>query len=594
MSKQTKHITLFIIGVFIPVSVILIYINGDYPFVGHDYSYFIPRMIDIIAHYKHNGLSIQWFTPTFGGGLPAFSNPQHTQFFIPQIFSLVVNPWLSILFSIAIITFIGYFFCYKFITSILNFDWKVAIIGSVFFISNGFYLQHLAAGHLTFLPFPLITLAFYLIFSKKTVWLNGVSLGIVFAGMLFSGGVHILIAFALAYIMIFPLIALMYPSRINLINSIYISAIGLITSLLLSSGKLFAVNSFVSHFPRDYFYFNLPYKIDSYLVAFIGFIFQFVGFPLFVFPSRYLTPENISISDILRTIVNRNYSFWEIDVSITFPQIAFLYLGIREIFLKVINSIKNDVNKLIRKIILIVSLLISVWFSFEFTVGYGILFNITRKLPVINAITVRPRYAAAFLFPLLIICLKPVNKYLYNKSILTKRRFGFIYLITLCSFFLYFLVPYKLQDRTFNLNLAMDSYYQVKNNEKLQIRKIGKIEEINTFTEGASSLLPYEAIFGYGLETFAAEIIEGPITLTDGEFLNMTNPYSLVYSEDHSFKRFTKDQYQMMKLFSSYKQPDWNIPNTQIVLNYISGITLISILAYLTYNFVLKKFIPKV
>ena len=46
--------------------------SRDYPLVGHDFSYFIPRLVDTDLYVRINGLAIQWYTPSFGGGLPAF------------------------------------------------------------------------------------------------------------------------------------------------------------------------------------------------------------------------------------------------------------------------------------------------------------------------------------------------------------------------------------------------------------------------------------------------------------------------------------------------------------------------------------------
>src|SRR5262245_38266301 len=72
------------------------YMNRAYPMVGHDFSYFIPRLIDTHLHYRINGLAIQWYTPSFGGGLPAYANPQHIQFSLPQFLLFVFNPWHAI------------------------------------------------------------------------------------------------------------------------------------------------------------------------------------------------------------------------------------------------------------------------------------------------------------------------------------------------------------------------------------------------------------------------------------------------------------------------------------------------------------------
>ncbi len=35
---------------------------GDLPLVGHDYRYFIPRMLDTELHFRINGLQMQWYS----------------------------------------------------------------------------------------------------------------------------------------------------------------------------------------------------------------------------------------------------------------------------------------------------------------------------------------------------------------------------------------------------------------------------------------------------------------------------------------------------------------------------------------------------
>src|ERR1051325_8802100 len=94
------------------ILLIILIMNKDYPFVGHDYRYFIPRLIDTDLHISLNGLSIQWYTPSFGGGLPAFPNPQHIEYSIVQLLSIPFSPWLAILLSTAAISLVGYYFFY--------------------------------------------------------------------------------------------------------------------------------------------------------------------------------------------------------------------------------------------------------------------------------------------------------------------------------------------------------------------------------------------------------------------------------------------------------------------------------------------------
>src|SRR5262245_14567880 len=85
---------LFGIGVIL---IIIAIINRDYPYVGHDYRFFIPRIIDTNLHTRLNGLSIQWYTPSFGGGLPAFANPQHMEYSVLQWLAYFMDLWTAIL-----------------------------------------------------------------------------------------------------------------------------------------------------------------------------------------------------------------------------------------------------------------------------------------------------------------------------------------------------------------------------------------------------------------------------------------------------------------------------------------------------------------
>ncbi|RPJ22807.1 MAG: hypothetical protein EHM33_22620, partial [Chloroflexi bacterium] len=81
------------------ILIIILIMNRDYPWVGHDYAYFIPHMIDTDLHIYINGLTVQWYTPSFGGGLPAYPNPQHLEYSIVQLLSLWINPWAAVLVS---------------------------------------------------------------------------------------------------------------------------------------------------------------------------------------------------------------------------------------------------------------------------------------------------------------------------------------------------------------------------------------------------------------------------------------------------------------------------------------------------------------
>jgi hypothetical protein len=48
--------------------------------------------------------------------------------------------------------------CFHFLYRVLGLHWSSSLLGMVFFIGTGFYMQRIAVGHLAFAPFPLLAL----------------------------------------------------------------------------------------------------------------------------------------------------------------------------------------------------------------------------------------------------------------------------------------------------------------------------------------------------------------------------------------------------------------------------------------------------
>ena len=130
-----------------------------YPMVGHDYNLFLPYMIDSYLHQKVNGLSIQWYTPSFAGGRPVFPFPEDLQFSLPQFLLWLVNPWIANQAATLIYLAIGFIAAYYFLNKLVELKPAASLLGAVFFTANGFYFNHIAVGHITFQAFPLLAAA---------------------------------------------------------------------------------------------------------------------------------------------------------------------------------------------------------------------------------------------------------------------------------------------------------------------------------------------------------------------------------------------------------------------------------------------------
>ena len=78
--------------------------------------------------------------------------------------------------------------------------------------------------------------------------------------------------------------------------------------------------------------------------------------------------------------------------------------------------------------------------------------------------------------------------------------------------------------------------------ERFPIARIATVKDENSFLEQASSIRPYESVFGYEMEKFTATTIEGSVFLRDGEFINMTNSTNLVFRQITSPPCFRENQ----------------------------------------------------
>jgi hypothetical protein len=198
------------IGVFI-----IWFCNRDYPMIGHDYRLFMPYMIDSYLHQKINGLTVQWYTPSFAGGRPVYSSPEDLQFSLPQFLMWVVNPWSAVLTSLMVFITVGFIATYYFLKKLLGLGALASILGAVFFIANGFYFDHAAVGHITFQEFPLFAVI-VIIFThpRLPTWLGGVILSLMITILLYSG-LHNISFFPLISLVFLPLLYLIKPSLLN-------------------------------------------------------------------------------------------------------------------------------------------------------------------------------------------------------------------------------------------------------------------------------------------------------------------------------------------------------------------------------------------
>ncbi|MFZ9889525.1 MAG: hypothetical protein ACO3JL_18675, partial [Myxococcota bacterium] len=124
--------------------------------LGHDYAYFLPRLLAGLYHWAENGPSTPWFSPFACGGLPSFPNPQDQWFSVPQLLALAMSPLVAVHLTLLVFAAIGLCGCYLLLRDGFRCSVPVALTGATLFLFNGFFGYRMAIGHLTAHGFMLL------------------------------------------------------------------------------------------------------------------------------------------------------------------------------------------------------------------------------------------------------------------------------------------------------------------------------------------------------------------------------------------------------------------------------------------------------
>lgn len=546
-----------------------------YPLIGHDFCHFLPRMIDADLHYRVNGLSIQWHTPTFGGGMPAFPNPQDIQFSLPQFLMFVLPPWWANQVAIAIMLVFGFIFFEKFCREALGFSWQAGVLAALFFSANGFYIEHMAAGHVSFQAFPLLGVLLYLLFSPKLDWkLGGALTGLLVGYMVYSAGFYPAIIFALAVLTAIPLVRLMAPQNFNLAHTLKVAAVGVLLGGLISAAKVVAVLSFMENFPRDvsdYFYTDYENVAQAFIgvVSQLTMMFQFAG--MLAAEAFGLVPSGAHFDQLVVWVI-------EADVSLSPVLILLLGIGLVDGLFQLRQEKRLAADK--GKLLWVGLLLFSFWIVFEFATTEGVIYNTVRQLPLLRSLHYNVRNTAGFIVPLIILGVA-----VFNRRTTEGRRsalFGGMFVLTFAFLGVYLLLSPNIQVRSCDYTVLQIVSQQIRQGETFPIEQVVEGLDAETLLQNASNRTPRDAIFGYLLEDFHILVEPGSVYMQDGEYYNFSHPQGYLSGNSvELFERFTIDQREMMDVFLQHRQPDWEMTRTQQAAFILSGSTLLGVCLWL-------------
>lgn len=546
-------------------------LNRTYPWVGGDFAHFVPRLIDTYLHIRLNGWGIQWYSPSFGAGLPAFAGAQHPQYTLQQFFTLFTDPWIAILLTVTAMSALGYFGMYQLARQVMGLGWQAATLGGIFFTLNGFYLSHLLVGHVSFIGFPLLPLILWRLLERDhPVWVNAILISLVGAVLIYSGGVYISVIFVFSTAISLPILYLIQAQSISWRRLVPTLAIGALLSLALTGNKLFAVLSYMHFFPREV-YAGYP---APFLQKITGMIFQLVGSTMIV-PLRLLQGRDPNaIPEYLVARSGIDLMYWELDTAVSGLLFVIVVLGLAW---QVLQVTKNPRLLSFAKIIALIALFGSLAALAQYAVAEGPVYTLAKTLPFIGSLHVNPRNTAALILPLALIGAYTTQK-VFSLEKWHAAGWVLLNLFSILALAPYLMLDPQLHPRFIEVKPLREIYWQIRAGETFPVRVIAEDQDIEVFDRHSSSLIITEPAMGYDQKAFHPLVVPGSIYLQDGEYLNMTNPASLVYPQENGltlFERFKVTERDKLEQFANRRQPDFKLPPSQHFLNILSVVTLI-------------------
>lgn len=578
-SLNLKKIIILNLKVIIPFAIYFVFhlliLNKQFPYVASDMHYYSPRMIDILLHFKCDSIfSIQWWTPTFGAGTPAYPNPGHLQFMITPYLMLLFDPWIATMLTYFAFSAFGYFFILNYLYNHLSFSINVAITSGIVFITNGFWICHTLAGHVNFCTFMLSSLAPYFLSSKWSKTKQVLVLSFLLSYSFYSAGTVFNFSFYLSIPIIYFLLKLMNIKLFSISELLKTLTISHLISLCFVFSKLVAVFHLMENYEREASYSSWQPYIQA---VSLSVLFQLFSWRL-TYPVENFLPH--SADSILFWIIGSRYEFWENDISLSpiVPFIIIIFFFQNRIF--ILKFIKT--NKTIFLGLFLYSFVLS-----EIIVGKGAIWSLLKDLPVIKSLHVNVRFTSSFILPTILLFAFCYDRIFRNKSLLKSDIYFYLFnCVSLISLFSYYTFFEAKKDFYF---------YNISDDQKVwnKINKGDHFTPIQTITKGdkflqheiflktSSSLYPFCPLYGYHDNYFSPKTKLGSINDYSNGFFNFHDPRSF-----YSPKYYNLNQPQLisdseaLNYLTYRKQPSYKLPGLQIFANYLSFISVMLFLIF--------------
>jgi len=569
-------------GLLILVSYHLIffrYFPNSHGRIGHDYSLFLPRLLDGYIWAKNNSIfSIPWFTPSFCGGEPAYPDPQNIYFTLPQLLTAFFNPLQSVYLTVVLMSIAGYIGSYFTLRSVFRCTTSAATLGATLFLFNGFFIYRMIVGHLAFHAFMLFPWVVYFAFREESqehtsnnligsFAIRAILTALLASYWIFSGMVNLLVPIAVSGLII--LLAKLYNRNLAP-GFLKILLASMFLFLLIVAGKLSAELYYLKQFNRSFYLLPGTETIFDSLRMVLRSLF---------FPITSNQPHYFFIDE--QWYLGRH----EFEYGLTFVPLivlAFFILNFR-------NKLKGLISKSIDSRVQIayaVSIFMLLLLPVALNYHQHEWSEFLKTLPILKNSSTLTRFITIYILPISI-----VSSVLWDKAIpegLRKTTFTAVLIVLVIGINAMANRTYY-DNQPFIPNGINAAYKKIKETGVVpQIQYIGDIENSSLFVEqaqigadftfGISRLKCYEPMFGYRLQKMPIKTLHpGPIVDVIDNRLNLKNPSCYVFPDANQCSpgdQFMDTQKDEVLRFINYKSFPFKFPTRQLILNYVSLVAL--------------------
>ena len=542
--------------------------------LGHDYSYFLPGLLDGKIWFKNNGFVQPWFTPSFCAGQPAFADPQSSYYGILQLVDLLSSPLVAIYSLVLLTTTLAYWGGYLTMHRVFRSGRDSAILVGGLLMFNGFLPHRLMVGHPAYHGFALVPWLFLLLAmevrSRERGRVAATVAGLLIAYWIYAG-FGILLGVGLLATALLALLRGLLGGALRPI--LHRGAIALAVGLSLAAGKLCATYSYLSHFPRnDYALPGASSALNTLIVA---------SEALFL-PSQWARTYGLPRMTNIEWKLGPHE--WAYNFCTVLPLVALGLLIVR--LRRGAERRPADARTWATRAVLFFLLLWPLAFN-----TYGPTWTAwLKQIPILSSTSTPMRWLAAYI-PIIAVSLG----LLLDKTVSRRLATLLTVLVLLAT-----LGESAVEPRQYYLSQPYDVYTiqvadrRLRDGEwnpvitavapeaSLQVGKETLPLRLNdTFLAGVSGVPCYNPVFGYNLESFSVDNLHpGPVLDARDGHLNLKNPACYVFpSENHCQPgdTFRADQANDAERFTHYRSFAFQISRAQAVANRVSHLALVAI-----------------